>query len=79
VLRSLSCVDDVIVFDDDTPVSALRTLRPQIFVKGGDYAGAELPETHVMAEWGGLVVTVPYLAGRSTTELVSLMAAGHVG
>jgi rfaE bifunctional protein nucleotidyltransferase chain/domain len=79
VLRSLSCVDDVIVFDDDTPARALRRLRPQVFVKGGDYAGAELPEAAVLAEWGGVVVTVPYLAGRSTTSLVSQMAAGHVG
>ncbi len=70
VLRSLSCVDEVVTFDDDTPVEALRRLRPQVFVKGGDYSSSELPETAVMAEWGGTVVTVPYLEGRSTTGIL---------
>lgn len=71
VLRSLADVDDVIVFSEDTPVEALRQLRPDIFVKGGDYTAADIPETGVLAEWGGSVVTVPFLDGRSTTELVS--------
>lgn len=71
VLRSLADVDDVIVFSEDTPVEALRHLRPDIFVKGGDYTAADIPETAVLAEWGGSVVTVPFLDGRSTTELVS--------
>lgn len=71
VLRSLSDVDEVIVFSEDTPVEALRMLRPDIFVKGGDYTAADIPETAVLAEWGGSVVTVPFLDGRSTTELVS--------
>lgn len=70
VLEALECVDEVVVFDDDTPVSALRSLRPAVFVKGGDYAETHLAESDVMAEWGGTVVTVPFLAGRSTTRIV---------
>ena len=70
VLRSLADVDDVVVFSEETPVEALRRLRPDVFVKGGDYTAADLPETEVLAEWGGSVVTVPFLAGRSTTGLV---------
>lgn len=76
VLRSLADVDDVVVFGEDTPVDALRRLRPDVFVKGGDYTAAELPETAVLAEWGGSVVTVPFLAGRSTTELVTRARRG---
>lgn len=76
VLRSLAAVDDVVVFSEDTPAEALRELRPDIFVKGGDYTAAEIPETAVLAEWGGSVVTVPFLDGRSTTELVSRARAG---
>ena len=72
VLRALRCVDEVVVFDEDTPVETLRTLRPDVWVKGGDYAGIELPEAAVLAEWGGVAVTVPYQAGRSTTGLVEL-------
>lgn len=70
VLGSLACVDEVIVFGDDTPVPALRRLRPDVFVKGGDYDPATMPETAAMAEWGGVVVTVPYLEGRSTTRIL---------
>ncbi|HKC26746.1 MAG TPA: D-glycero-beta-D-manno-heptose 1-phosphate adenylyltransferase [Jatrophihabitans sp.] len=72
VLSSLRDVDAVLVFDEDTPEHALRTLRPDIWVKGGDYAGGELPEASLVRSWGGEVVTVPYLAGRSTSQLVDL-------
>ena len=69
VLRALACVDDVVLFDDDTPVRALERLRPEIFVKGADYRGQHLPEADAVATWGGRVVVVPYLAGRSTSAL----------
>jgi rfaE bifunctional protein nucleotidyltransferase chain/domain/rfaE bifunctional protein kinase chain/domain len=72
ILRALSCVDDVVVFDEDTPEQVLRTLRPQLWVKGGDYSGVVVPEAAVLAEWGGRVITVPFLAGRSTTRLAQL-------
>ena len=58
------------VFDEDDPRAVLRELRPHVWVKGGDYAAADLPEAAVLAEWGGRAVTVPYLAGRSTTGLI---------
>jgi D-beta-D-heptose 7-phosphate kinase/D-beta-D-heptose 1-phosphate adenosyltransferase len=58
------------VFDEDTPVEALERLRPDVFVKGGDYAVADLPEAAVLARWGGQAVVVPYLAGRSSTQLI---------
>lgn len=76
VLRSLACVDEVVLFDEDSPVAALRRLRPEVFVKGGDYSAAQLPEAAVMAEWGGTVVTVPYMAGRSTTGILGRAGGG---
>jgi D-beta-D-heptose 7-phosphate kinase / D-beta-D-heptose 1-phosphate adenosyltransferase len=60
----------VLCFDDDTPTSLLTRLRPDVWVKGGDYAAADLPEAATVTAGGGTVVTVPYLAGRSTTRLV---------
>jgi rfaE bifunctional protein nucleotidyltransferase chain/domain len=75
VLSALRCVDAVVVFDEDTPIDVLRRLRPDVWVKGGDYAGAALPEAAVLDEWNGEVVTLPYLGGRSTTELVGLAQA----
>jgi rfaE bifunctional protein nucleotidyltransferase chain/domain/rfaE bifunctional protein kinase chain/domain len=71
VLLALDCVDEVVVFDEQTPREALERLRPDLFVKGGDYAVADLPEAKAMAAWGGTAVTVPYLSGRSTTRLVT--------
>jgi rfaE bifunctional protein nucleotidyltransferase chain/domain/rfaE bifunctional protein kinase chain/domain len=78
VLRSLSCVDEVVVFDEATPVNALRSIRPHIWVKGGDYAGGVLPEAAVLEEWGGQILVLPYVAGRSTSHLVR-QAARSVG
>jgi D-beta-D-heptose 7-phosphate kinase/D-beta-D-heptose 1-phosphate adenosyltransferase len=70
VLEALECVDAVVVFDEDTPERVLRRVRPQVWAKGGDYAGSEVPEAAVLEEWGGQVVALPYLEGRSTTRLV---------
>ncbi|SFC33587.1 rfaE bifunctional protein, domain I/rfaE bifunctional protein, domain II [Nocardioides terrae] len=72
VLAALECVDDVVIFDEDTPVEAIRRVRPDVWAKGGDYAGAELPEAPLLREWGGQAVVLPYLHGRSTTSLVDL-------
>jgi D-beta-D-heptose 7-phosphate kinase / D-beta-D-heptose 1-phosphate adenosyltransferase len=74
VLRALDCVDRVLIFDEDTPERLLAGLRPDIWVKGGDYDGRELPEAAVLRSWGGLAVTVPYLDGRSTTRIASAAA-----
>jgi len=77
VLLALDAVDAVAVFDDDTPLGVLGRLRPHVFVKGGDYAGVEIPEVALCAGWGGTVVTVPYLSGRSTSGLVELARRGR--
>ncbi|HZP50107.1 D-glycero-beta-D-manno-heptose 1-phosphate adenylyltransferase [Actinocrinis sp.] len=70
ILESLSCVDAVVVFNEATPEETLRRLRPDVWVKGGDYAADDLPEAPLVRGWGGRVLTVPYLSGRSTTGLV---------
>jgi D-beta-D-heptose 7-phosphate kinase / D-beta-D-heptose 1-phosphate adenosyltransferase len=70
VLEALECVDAVAVFEEDTPVPLLERLRPDIFAKGGDYVGADLPEAAILRRWGGQTVVLPYLEGRSTTRLI---------
>lgn len=70
ILEALECVDAVLVFEDDTPTAVLDRLRPDIWVKGGDYAPDDMPEAAVVEQWGGQVVRLPYAAGRSTTRLV---------
>ena len=74
LLLALECVDAVLVFGEDTPDEALRRIRPDVWVKGGDYSAESLPETATVAEWGGRVLTVPYHAGRSTTHLAAALA-----
>ena len=69
VLAALGSVDAIAVFEEDTPCAVLDQLRPDIWVKGGDYDGRELPEAGLLETWGGVAVTVPYLSGRSTTRL----------
>jgi rfaE bifunctional protein nucleotidyltransferase chain/domain len=71
VLAGLSCVDAVTVFEEDDPRAVLRELRPRLWAKGGDYAVSDLPEAATLAEWGGQAVIVPYVAGRSTSELIA--------
>jgi D-beta-D-heptose 7-phosphate kinase/D-beta-D-heptose 1-phosphate adenosyltransferase len=75
VLRGLACVDAVVIFDEDTPSKALERIRPDVWAKGGDYAVSELPEAETLAEWGGRAVIVPYVAGRSTTRLITEVLA----
>lgn len=70
LLRSLRPVDGVVVFDGDVPDDALCRVRPDIFVKGGDYGQSRIAEEAVLAAWGGRAVTVPYLHGRSTTGIL---------
>ena len=74
VLRSLASVDGVVVFDEDTPTRALESVRPHLFVKGADYQGVDLAEREVLARWGGEVVLLPLVAGRSTTRIIATAA-----
>ncbi|GAB2469517.1 PfkB family carbohydrate kinase [Promicromonospora xylanilytica] len=75
VLEGLGCVDAVVVLDDDEPSDAVAALRPDVWAKGGDYTWSDLPEAAVVRSYGGRVVTLPYLPGRSTTGLVSQVRA----
>lgn len=74
LLLAMECVDAVMVFDEDTPEAALERLRPDIWVKGGDYKGASLPEASLVESWGGRCLTVPYHPARSTTGLADALA-----
>ena len=70
MLEALECVDAVMVFDEDDPGTALDRLRPDVWAKGSDYTGADLPEAGRVRGWGGRVLLLPYVAGRSTTSLL---------
>lgn len=71
ILAALGCVDAVGVFDDATPEHVLDELRPDVWVKGGDYVAEDLPEAEVVRRHGGEVVIVPTVAGYSTSQLIA--------
>ncbi|MFC7402367.1 PfkB family carbohydrate kinase [Citricoccus sp. GCM10030269] len=78
LLMGLRDVDGVLIFEEDTPGAALDRLRPDIWVKGGDYSPEMLPEAPLVRSWGGQVEVLPYVEGRSTTSIVERIAAGNV-
>lgn len=70
VLGGLDAVDFVVVFGEDTPEEVIRTLRPQVLVKGGDYTEATVVGAPFVRSYGGEVALIPLVAGRSTTNVV---------
>jgi D-beta-D-heptose 7-phosphate kinase/D-beta-D-heptose 1-phosphate adenosyltransferase len=75
VLAALSCVDHVTAFDEPTPTELVRLLRPDVFVKGGDYTIDRLPEAEAVHAYGGEVRILPYIDERSTTGIIERIRA----
>lgn len=70
VLAALESVSLVVGFDEPTPVEVLKRVRPQWYVKGGDYDIETLAETALVRSWGGDARALPFVDGQSTTALV---------
>lgn len=70
LLAALESVDLVVLFSEQTPVELIRQIRPDIYVKGGDYAIESLEETKVVHAWGGRAYAIPFIYERSTTNLL---------
>ncbi|MDE2049362.1 MAG: adenylyltransferase/cytidyltransferase family protein [Betaproteobacteria bacterium] len=70
VLAALQSVSAVMLFDEPTPCAALAEVRPELYVKGGDYDMAQLEETRLVHSWGGQSRALPFVDGYSTTNLV---------
>ncbi|MER7084095.1 D-glycero-beta-D-manno-heptose 1-phosphate adenylyltransferase, partial [Saccharopolyspora kobensis] len=70
LLEALECVDAVAEFDETSPSRLLEQLRPDIWVKGGDYEPDQLPEARVVERHGGRTVLVPLVDGYSTSRIL---------
>ena len=68
LLAALESVDLVILFANKTPVELIKRVRPDVYVKGGDYAIETLAETEVVKAWGGQAYAIPFIYDRSTTS-----------
>ena len=71
MLAALTCVDYVVIFEETTANSLVKALKPDLYVKGGDWGeGRVPPEAEVVASYGGQVHVLPYLPEHSTTRLI---------
>lgn len=74
ILAALEAVDCVVVFEEDTPETALSRLQPDIHCKGSDYAppyGKPIPETAVVVAYGGKIEFLPLIEQHSTSNLIA--------
>jgi D-beta-D-heptose 7-phosphate kinase/D-beta-D-heptose 1-phosphate adenosyltransferase len=71
LIAALACVECVVLFDEDTPLALVERLRPDVLVKGAQYARDDIVGADEVAGWGGRVVRVPLVPGHSTTELLA--------
>lgn len=73
LLSALKSVDYTIIFEEDTPEDLIGYLKPSIHVKGGDYKKEDLPETKIVEGYGGEVVILNFIEGKSTTNIIKKM------
>lgn len=73
VLSALKAVDYVCLFDEPTPLELIHSCKPDVLVKGGDYVIEEIVGYDFVTKNGGEVVTIPFVEGKSTTNIINKM------
>jgi D-beta-D-heptose 7-phosphate kinase/D-beta-D-heptose 1-phosphate adenosyltransferase len=76
LVAALAAVDCVVLFEEDTPLELIRRLRPNVLVKGADYAPEAIVGAQDVEGWGGRVVRVPLVKDKSTTNLLQQLRRG---
>ncbi len=71
LLASLFFVDAVTIFPESTPISILEKIQPDIHVKGGDYIAEQMPEYKTVINFGGVIKILPFVAGKSSTNIIN--------
>lgn len=77
-LFALRCVDDVQVFDEDTPEALIAQLRPEVLVKGPACKGTDIPGAELVESWGGEVIVPEWPIQNSTTQIVDRLHQGRI-
>jgi len=77
ILTALDSVDYITIFNEKTPINLIKSLKPDIHIKGGDYKLKNIPETRIVKSYGGKVVIVPEIKGKSTTGLIERIKSNH--
>jgi glycerol-3-phosphate cytidylyltransferase len=70
VVSALSAIDYVVIFDEPTAEGLVSEIQPHIYVKGGDYNLADLPEAKIVSTYGGKTVLIPEVPGRSSSNII---------
>lgn len=73
ILSALSCVDYVVLFDEDSPGDLLNEMKPDVYTKGADYTMETLPEADIMRKNGIRVEFIEFVQGKSTTNTINKM------
>ena len=73
ILCALSCVDFVVLFDEDSPRNLLDEIKPDVYTKGADYTMETLPEADIMRKNGTRVEFIDFVEGKSTTNIINKM------
>ena len=73
ILCALSCVDYVVLFDEDSPESLIAQIKPDVHTKGADYTVETLPEAKTIIENGGRIEFISFVEGKSTTSIIEKM------
>lgn len=77
ILSALSCVDYVVLFDEDTPISLIEAVRPDVLTKGADYAREAVVGGDLVESYGGTVARIDLVAGKSTTGIIERITEGR--
>jgi D-beta-D-heptose 7-phosphate kinase / D-beta-D-heptose 1-phosphate adenosyltransferase len=71
VLASLADVDQVVIFEEDTPLNLIKAIHPTVLVKGADYTADQVVGSDLVTGWGGQVVLAKLVDGQSTTATIA--------
>jgi rfaE bifunctional protein nucleotidyltransferase chain/domain len=71
ILAALACVDYTFIFVEDTPLNVIHEINPNILVKGGDWSVKDIVGSDFVLSQGGKVLSLPFVEGRSTTQIIS--------
>jgi len=77
ILAALTPVDAVVIFDEETPLDLIKTLQPDVLVKGADWGDDAIVGRDIVEQRGGLVVRVPLEPGRSTSAIIRKITASR--
>ena len=79
VAAGLGCIDYVCLFDEDTPENIISEIEPDVWAKGADYEGEDIPEAKIINGYGGKIAYISFVEGCSSTNIVEKIIKTYTG